>query len=300
MEIDAAIDALRAALAARGCDAPAPPEDDDALRALEAEIAPMTLPADVRRWWERIDPWTLPDLAFPQLGRPAAALDAWRDVRRDYRSTQPLTLALVGYESWNCLSVELDTPGVPGGAMYRYDFGSGGFSLTDRRFADWLARLTAAVAAGHDKDAIEPVLDEHVLEDRHDALCHWPRHWQAAAGLLPQDLEPARGATTTLRELLKSDPGRPATATLAGRVRIDPLDEDAGADASGGVRVRLDDGTKKVVLTGDARFVAYEVLGKGACFEVDLSLTPGRRRRRHLDAIATVDAIRFAHEREPE
>jgi hypothetical protein len=293
MPIDASIDALVAALAARGFPAPEQPASDADLRALEAEIAPMRVPADVRRWWERVDDETLPDLAFPALIGPREALDAWREVKRDFRSSQPLALVLVGYASWNCLSVELDTPDVPGGAVFRYGYDGGDFLLVDRCFADWVARFAAAVAAGHDEDAIEDALEAHVLEEREHPLYAWPKHWQRAAGLRPEDLEPPRGATTTLRDLLKTDPAAPATATLVARLEIDRVDGDGESD---GVRVKVDDGTKKVVLTGEDRFVAWEVWGRWCAFEIDVSLTPGRRRRRDLAAITTIDAIRFARE----
>ena len=110
MTIDEAIDALADALAEAGVDPPTAPDEPPDLDAIAAAIAPMSLPGQVRRWWERVDPWTMRAWSYPAPIRWNFALDTWIQHRDEFPEIAPRSLFLVGYASWTCMSVELDSP----------------------------------------------------------------------------------------------------------------------------------------------------------------------------------------------
>ena len=59
MGVADSIDQLSGALVAAGVEAPIPPSDLGPLYELEAVIAPFQVPAEVRRFWERVEPRSL-------------------------------------------------------------------------------------------------------------------------------------------------------------------------------------------------------------------------------------------------
>jgi hypothetical protein len=148
MAIDESIDALSEALERAGVDPPEPPAEPPDFAEIAATIAPMSLPEDVRRWWERVDPWSVRVLAHPGPIRWDFALEGWIQHRDEFPEIAPRSLFLVGYASWTCMSVELDSDLNPGGALFEWRLEDGGFYLRHHDLAGWLDRITSLLAAG--------------------------------------------------------------------------------------------------------------------------------------------------------
>jgi hypothetical protein len=148
----------------------------------------------------------------------------------------------VGYESWNCMSVELDAPDHVGGALFDWRLDGDAFRRRWPGLDEWLRHITRLVA-----DACVKQVDangrEYLLLDDWDtelALTHperipahpvygaqvafprdpleWPAYWQRASGIDPADAEP-RGATVSVASLLASDSAFEIRATIIGEVR---------------------------------------------------------------------------------
>ncbi len=263
VDIDEALDGLNEALAARGLAPAIPPVSTEIVAELEAEIAPMRLPGEVRRFWERVDVARLPLYPFPQFAGPDFALSSWRSTRDEFSELQPVALVLVGYTSQSCMSVELDVGNLAGGALFEWYIVDGGFERRFNRIGDWLRYVTRLVDDGsflrkegpqgqyldvpppemydHER-ATRPLPDPHpfygATVDIGRDILEWPEHWQRAAGLRPEMLRP-RGATHTIAELLASPPDQGVRATIAACVV-------AVAAGVGELRVRVDDGTAQL------------------------------------------------------
>jgi hypothetical protein len=293
LSIDASIDALAEALTTAGVEAPRAPAEPPDVDAIDVAIAPMSLPEQVRRFWERVDPWSLRVQAYPHPTDPGFALNTWRQHRDEFPGMAPRALFLVGYESWACMSVELDSDFGPGGSLFEWRLEDGGFHLRYHELSGWLDRMTELVVAGEferREGANGPVL--HLL-DPHTALpmnalpappppntvhgevtayerepLRWPAHWQRLSGIEPDDVKP-RGATHTIAELLASDAAQPLQATVAGRV----VDLGGFGDV---VRVRVSDGTGVMAI---ACPVAVTALGPAMRneYEFDVIVPVGER-----------------------
>jgi hypothetical protein len=295
VSIDRSLDALSAALEAAAVAPPNEPASSEPLDRVEPAIAPLRLPADLRRFWERIDPTTLNLWAFPQPVKPEFALDSWRQGREEFPGQMPAVLFLVGYESWNCMSVELDSPLGEGGALFQWRLEDGGFYLRYHRLTDWIDRMTDLVSTrqfvrrdGHSG----PILH---LQDPETALAlsaprgklpphqvyggatsidrdrrRWPGHWQRLSGLNPADIAP-RGPTHSIAEVLNSDPALILEATIAGRV-------EALAGSGNMTRVRVNDGTGVIAISCPAAVTALGP-GRGRSFEFDVLVPAGARQR---------------------
>jgi hypothetical protein len=294
MDVDTSIDALCDALVRAGVEAPREGTDAAQLDRVDAAIAPLRLPAQVRRFWERVDPATLRVWAFPQPVGPEFALDSWAQQRDEFPGMAPAALFLVGYESWNCMSVELDSPLGEGGSLFEWRLEDGGFYLRHHRLSDWLDRITSLLVDGSFErrpGATGPMLH---LQDPEAGLSlaapraalpphpvhgdateipreadQWPVHWQRLSGIEPEHFQP-RGATHSIAELLASDPEVRLEATIAGRV------EDL-ASWEGVTRVRVSDGTGVLAIN-----CPTEVTTLGPAlrqqFEFDVVVPPGERR----------------------
>jgi hypothetical protein len=214
--IDESIDALAEALRNSGVDPPHAPAEPPDLDAVEAAIAPMSLPADVRRWWERVDPWSVRAWAYPTLTSCDFALDTWVQHRDEFPGQAPRSLFLVGYESWACMSVELDSPLGAGRALFEWRLDGSSFYLRYHSLGGWLARITGLLVAGEfERRDGGPAGPRLLLKDPHTALSmselpgpgtpnavhgdtrqydrdplSWPLHWQRLSGLELSELEP--------------------------------------------------------------------------------------------------------------
>jgi hypothetical protein len=99
-------------------------------------------------------------------------------------------------------------------------------------------------------------------------ILEWPDHWQRAAGLRPEDLEPG-GATHTISELLATPTSHSVRATIAARV-VDLM------SSGGWTRVRVNDGTAALDVVCPA---ATTLLGPRIrdWYEFDIVIEPGER-----------------------
>jgi hypothetical protein len=261
--VDDALDGLCRASRSVGIPDPSPPTDLGDLEALEAEIAPMRIPADVRRFWERVDASTLRIEPYPGLHGPDFALTAWRMSRDEFTSAQPLALVQIAYTSQMCMSAELDVGDLAGGALFEWDVVDGPFIRRYNGIAEWLHYLERLIAVGNmrrrdtergpflhvpdpDRWAEEretrPVPERHPFHGEKTSvgrdILEWPEHWQRAAGLRPEHLA-LRGATHSIAELLATPSEQRVRATIVAQV----------VDLAGGgtwARVRADDGTGRL------------------------------------------------------
>jgi hypothetical protein len=149
VDLEHALDELGSALSAAGIPLWTPPEATDDLVALEAAIAPMRLPEDVRQFWMQVDARTLRVQPHPMITSPEAALLLWRQTRDEFRNMQPLALVDVGYESHVCMSVELDVDEIPGGALFEWAVDDpSGFTRRFNGIAGWLVEIAEMVRRG--------------------------------------------------------------------------------------------------------------------------------------------------------
>jgi hypothetical protein len=292
--IDDSIGALADALARAGVDPPTPPREPPDLDAVDADLAPMSIPADVRRWWETVDPRSVRAWVFPDLIGSEFALRGWKQHRDEFPGMAPLALFDVGYASHVCMSVELDSPFGPGGTLFEWGLVDGGFHLRHHDLAGWLDRITRLVVAGEFERREGPEMGPRLLlrdperglpmtqqpSPRTPNPVHgdvkryereplaWPVHWQRLSGIEPEEVKP-RGATHTIAELMSSDPTRPLEATIAALV-IDL------ASWSGNTRVRVSDDTGVMAINcPDAVTALGPVMRRE--FEFDVVVPAGER-----------------------
>jgi hypothetical protein len=189
----------------------------------------MSLPAQVRRFWERVDPASLQVWAYPEPVPPGFAIDSWRQRRDETPGVAPRALLEVGYASQQCMSVELDSPLGSGGTLFEWYIVDGPFYLRHHDLSGWLDRMTELLEAGRferheggagpmlrllDPDTSLP-MSEQPRYERQPLL--WPLHWRRLSGIAPEEVRP-RGTRDTIAELLARDASRAVEATVAGRV----------------------------------------------------------------------------------
>jgi hypothetical protein len=142
-EIDAAIEGLDDALRSAGLPGLEAPSDPRAVDAVADAVVPYELPAELRRFWERVDPERMEVYTFPTLGGPAAALELQQSLR-EYGA--PPVLLPIDYAS-HCFGViELGSEWTEGGTILEWDFD--GFPLVARSVADRLAVLAELLLEG--------------------------------------------------------------------------------------------------------------------------------------------------------
>jgi hypothetical protein len=290
MNVDSALDRLVAALAAAGMPPPRAPESMVPLDELERAIAPLRLPDDLRRFWQRVDPLTMGFRTWPEIGRPEDALVAWRMEHDEFPGQNPGALVQIAYTSQSCMCVELDVGDIGGGALFASYIPDGEYERRFNGLGAWLADIAGHVEGGRFVRCEYPgqlylaVPDQETeeLEEAqrtppaphpvHGDVVHigsdildWPEHWQRATGLDAADLE-LRGATHTIAELLSLPSAQRTRATIVGRV-VHLL----GSGAT--IRVRVDDGSAAIEVVCPA---ATTMLGPSIddWFEFDVVVEP--------------------------
>jgi hypothetical protein len=236
---DDRIDRLCAALEAAGAPAPRPPDSDDALAELEAEVEPLRLPAGLRRVWERIDAGTMALNAHPRLSNPEFALFGWR-MARDEEFGTPENMLAFCYESHFHLLIELDDGEQPGGTVFEYGFTDQTLTMLCAHLDDWLEVLTEILEEGaYERGEGVAGAWLQANQERYEALCRrrlaagrphplygeegqlpldprsWPEHWHRAVEPFRRAQQP-RGANATVRDLLAAARNGEAHGTLAG------------------------------------------------------------------------------------
>lgn len=208
MDIDEAIDRVQARLRREGMAVPGPVPVAE-IAAVEAELAPLRLPAEYRRLIERMNP-AMGLVVFPNLHDPAFGLDCWRDQRK--WATAARVLFTIAYASHSWLGIELASDRSPGGELY--DWGVDGVFFHVGRLPAFLDAIADAPAEGP-IDAYGQVwlaFDIDALRSGRTVgvdVEGWPAHWQWAEGYQAGDLQPA-GPTATVAELLAARDAGPA------------------------------------------------------------------------------------------
>ena len=214
---------------------------------------------------------------------------------REFADADPPALLQIAYESHQCMSAELDQPGVAGGALFEWNLVDGDFERRFNGLEDWLTYLTELLAAGRFsvQDALPrgrvvlvPRPEDWEVEPRwrpplpshpvHGLATHvgrdildWPEHWRRLTGLTPAHIRP-RGATHTIAELTQTDPGAPVEATIVAKVV-------SLTGGGGGMTVRVDDASGVLVVNCP---IETTLLGPtiDEWFEFDVLVSAGRRK----------------------
>jgi hypothetical protein len=262
-QIDSAVDRLDDALRRAGLPPLEPATDDVSLDDVDAAVVPYELPAEVRRFWELVDPSSLAVRTFPDLLAPAVALKLRRaeleDVAAGLSPGAPPHLFAIAYASSVSLSVELTSASCPGGTIFRWAYDEEGFRIVYRSLADLLDVLTELVSEGAAEHRGGFVFlpdgadEEKQLERVRRAGAHplygdsteisgrledWPEHWLEASRIDLESRVPL-GTTHTIDELVAAAATGPVTGRIAGTVtRFVGI----GGDAV----VLVDDGTRPV------------------------------------------------------
>lgn len=256
-DIDLVIDRLDEALHAARLAGLEPPADVDAIDEVAGAVAPYSLPAELRRYWERVDPESIEWFPFPRLTGPAetlAQLKLVRDADVTIPIVPPPLLLPLDYASHCYGVVELASQWGEGGAILEWGFDEA--QLVSHTVADRLDLLAELVSEGclervgdyvsldHEAEAerrtarLTATGPHRLYAERFElptALESWPVHWLAASGVDLRSREPL-GATHTIQELIAAAEGGRAIGRIHGKVT------NLAGSAAGSLIV-IDDGT---------------------------------------------------------
>lgn len=147
--IDSAIDRLDEALRAAGLAGLEPPADVALMAELDTAVAPYALPAELRSFWEQVDPDPIAVFVFPMLRGPAAALELLHGVREIGATGSigmPSLLLPFDYASHCYGVIELDSEWSEGGTIFEWDMDE--LPLVSRSLADRIDVLAELVSEG--------------------------------------------------------------------------------------------------------------------------------------------------------
>jgi hypothetical protein len=151
VSIDEKIMRLTQGLREKGVEPPEPPEDTKVLKEIDAAVAPLRLPAEVRRFWELVDPCSLRIEPYPHLTSPQVALELWQEQVADSPGVVPRVLFPIAYESHLFTFVEVH--GDDGGALFVWGYtGPEDFQLTFLGIAGLLDDMLDALADNRYRD----------------------------------------------------------------------------------------------------------------------------------------------------
>ncbi len=199
VSVDDRLAVIERQLVALGIEGFSAPTDSSVLDRIDKAVAPLRLPAGVRRFWELVDPNTLRVLPYPRWSSPDVALKYWRNEVADGEYV-PRLLFPFAYESHVWLDVELHGPDEDdGGALFIHWAGGEKFHLTLPSIESLLDHTIAELEQGHFRRAggvvaLIPPDQEHATTDDlqssepHTHLGHfaaafgdretWPPAWQ--------------------------------------------------------------------------------------------------------------------------
>ena len=238
LDIDSAIDRLDEALRTAGLAGVDPANDVAAVAELADAVAPYVLPAELRRFWERIDAERVPVYTFPMVRGPATALDLLSGLRElgAVPSVPPPLLLPIDYASHCYGTIELGSKWNEGGTMLEWGFDD--LPLVSSSLADRIDVLAELLVEGSFErgDGFLPLDHRAEQEKRRERLTSsgpdpvygeehaipselesWPAHWLAASGIDLRD-RIARGATHTIAELVAAAETGPVTGRIHANV----------------------------------------------------------------------------------
>lgn len=244
MQIDSAIDRLIAALERAGAPTPLAPRDLDVLHQIEASIAPLALPTEVRAFWTRVDPATIAIAPYPPPTSPAFALDSWTESADEFSMMVPKVLFPIARESHGHLMVELESDGGAAGTVFECGYG-GPFHRRFDSVADWLGQIAALVEAGgyerhelpggqvrylDDAEVWERLTADYATDHTphwlygdllivEEGVPDWPVHWRRASGLDRPGLE----GDDLGRQLVRDEEERTWQKNWIGVLKVKPV-----------------------------------------------------------------------------
>ncbi len=256
-DIDAALGRLDEALRAARLPGLEPPSDVAPIDAIAGEVAPYVLPAELRHFWEQVDPDRLALFTFPMLRGPAYSLELLRGLRelgQEPPLAPPPILLPLDYASHCYGAIELDSEWNDGGTIFEWEFDA--LPLVAYTLADRIALLAELLTEGHFERGDDHVSVDHLVEQE-KRIAHldatgphpvygalraippdvqsWPAHWLAASGIDLREREPL-GATHSIAELVDAAGRGPS------RGRIHAIVTSAVGSGEGTL-VGVDDGT---------------------------------------------------------
>ena len=263
-DIDDAIDGLDEALRAAGLPGVEPPADVTPIAAIVEHVAPYVLPAELRRFWERVDADRIAVFTFPMLRGPAHTLEilSWlRESEAPLPIGFPPLLLPVDYASQCYCVIELGSEWSDGGVILEWEMDA--HSLVAHSLADRIDLLGELLAAGHfermgDGSDGEVSIDHRVEQELRIAhldasgphplygdqralptdLTSWPAHWLTASGVDLRDRRPV-GATHSVAGLVAAATNGRVTGRIHGEViRL--------AGSGEGALVVVEDGTAAI------------------------------------------------------
>ena len=253
-EIDAAIDRLDDSLRSAGLPGLESPADLRALDEVAEAVSPYELPAELRRFWERVDDERIEVYTFPKLGGPANASALRPDLRAN---GAPPVLLPIDYASHCYGVIELRSEWSEGGTILEWDLDA--FPLVAHSVADRIAVLAELVSEGRFERGDGYVVLDHPAEQEKRrasldafgphpvygdlrAIPHeleaWPTHWLVTSGIDLGDRKPL-GATHTITGLVAAA----ADGRITGRIRGEVTRLIGTGD---GTLVVVDDGTRAI------------------------------------------------------
>jgi len=310
VSLDGELDRVLAALE-RGGAAPPEPVPAATIAAFEALVAPLELPAELRRFWERVNPGSLFVAPFPDAAEGMSATEfaevtlSWWAYRRqlDDRGPIPETLLCIAQLVDRFRFVELAGAHGSGGIIYGWERAGGVFEPQFASIVDWLARVADELEDGPFRTLGDPggamlYIDPDRYAERTGGPGEAPLEaWRKQSGLFDGKRRP-KPADRSISELLWDSVDRRVEATVSGALQR-RLWSDSGS------RVLICDATGLLHAHCDPSPQTEWLLGRYERFEVDLVAGPnldhrlvGRGRApadRALDALppqARVTALR--------
>jgi hypothetical protein len=234
-----------------------PGNDVASIDVIAGEVAPYALPAELRRFWEQVDPDPIAVFTFPMLRGPANALELLRGLREisgEPPLAPPPMLLPFDYASHCYGMIELGSEGAAGGTIFEVEFDA--VPIVSHSLADQIDLLAELLTEGHFERGDGHVSIDHRVEQERRAarldaadphpvygnlhaipaeLESWPAHWLTASGIDLRSREPV-GATHSIAELLVAAERGPTR----GRVHASVT---SLVGSTEGARVVVEDGT---------------------------------------------------------
>jgi hypothetical protein len=227
------------------------------------EVAPYVLPADLRRFWELVEPARIAVTPFPALVDARSALSLRRsnlDPEIGYPPPVPPLLLPIAYSSHAFRSIEIGSQWSEGGTIFTWAHDDERIAISHHRLGDLLDVLAELVTEGNIEHrggyALLSFEDEvrkgearlseagpHVLYGANRDfpkwdLRAWPAHWLESLQIDLRSREPL-GSTHTIAALVVEAERGPVRGRIAGLVtRL--------VGVGGGVLVLVDDGTREL------------------------------------------------------
>lgn len=205
---------------------------------LEAEIAPLLLPGELREFWRAVDPWSVRLQWFLSWCDLDFVLFQWRSDRDEFFRANPLPLRTFAYGSHLCLSTELSEEPRETAPLYWWNLVDGDFLRLHESFSEHLHALCDAIDEGRSQvsggyvllELPEYLADQRARKSNLKTISRdprlWPDRWLRPLGLTQADAQ-LREATHHVADLPPPDADL-APVTLRGRVQQGCRDERRG------------------------------------------------------------------------